>query len=106
MSGNGEKAPPVNLAEDLDVSSDSSEEDEAAVAVSSQEVAMDQGEVTPPAEPRPEPRAAATADTRGRPSARSSSRSSSYPHFSLCRVPLRRFHQGQLEDARAPAAHR
>ena len=70
MSEDGEKAPPVDLAEDLNVSSDSSEADEAAVAVSSQEAAMDQGEVTPPAEPRPEPRAAVTADTQeDRPSA-------------------------------------
>ena len=49
MSGNGEKAKPVSLAEDLDLS-ESSGEDEAAVTVSSQEAAMDQGEVTPPAE--------------------------------------------------------
>ena len=63
MSGNGEKAKPVSLAEDLGLS-ESSEEDEAAVTVSPQEAAMDQGEVAPPAEPRPEPRAAATADTQ------------------------------------------
>ena len=64
MSGNGEKAKPVSLAEDLDLSSESSSEDEAAVTVSPQEAAMDQGEVTPPAEPKPEPRAAATANTQ------------------------------------------
>ena len=67
MSEDGEKAPPVDLAEDLNVSSDSSEADEAAVAVSSQEAAMDQGEDIPPIGPRPEPSTATAAVEEDRP---------------------------------------
>ena len=62
MSGNGEKAKPVSLAEDLDLSSESSSGDEAAVAVRPEEAAMDQDEA-PPAEPETGTRAATSADT-------------------------------------------
>ena len=61
MSGNGEKAKPVSLREDLDLS-ESSSEDEAAVAVRPEEAAMDQDEA-PPAEPETGTRAATAADT-------------------------------------------
>ena len=67
MSEDGEKRPP-NVAKDLDLSDDSSESDEeAVVAVSAPEAAMDQGE-TPPVGPRPEPSTAVTAVEEDRPS--------------------------------------
>ena len=68
MSEDGKKAPPVDLAEDLNVSSDSSGSDEAVVAVTSPEAAMDQGEDIPPVGPRPEPSTATAAVEEDRPS--------------------------------------
>ena len=61
MSEDGEKRPQVNVAKDLNLSDDSSGSDEeAVVAVTAPEAAMDQGE-TPHVGPRPEPSTAVTA---------------------------------------------
>ena len=68
MSEDGEKTPQVNLAEDLNLSADYSGSDEAVVAVTSPEAAMDQGEDVPPVGPRPEPSTAAAAVEEDRPS--------------------------------------
>ena len=69
MSEDGEKRPQVNVAKDLNLSEDSSGSDEeAVVAVTAPEAAMDQGEDTPPVGPRPEPSTAAAAVEEDRPS--------------------------------------